>query len=182
MVREHEFNARCLGMVRLITLMMTLMLSLAALANLVSCDYARMREQESVRTWEERMPDMPANSIPVAGGYQVLARTADPSTLKNKVPATPQTVERGRLAYAYFCIQCHGVELNGFGTVGQSFSPLPADLTSGDVLDQSDGELYYKIRIGSNRHPALFDTISEADTWSVVNYMRAYKKGASGQQ
>ena len=164
----------------MVRLLLVILLT-TTLVTFVSCDYARMSDQESVRTWEDKMPDMPKNTIPVAGGYEVLAHTADPSTLKNQVPATQQTIERGRLAYSYFCIQCHGVELNGFGTVGQSFSPLPADLTSSDVLEQSDGELYYKIRIGYNRHPSLFDTISETDTWSVVNYMRAFKRGASKQ-
>ncbi len=156
--------------------LLSLLIILVVFVTVASCDYARMRDQESIRTWEEQMPDMPKNTIPVEGGYQVLKNT-DPSTLKNKVPPTTETIERGRLAYAYFCIQCHGVKLDGFGTVGQSFSPLPADLTSGDVLEQSDGELYYKIRMGYNRHPPLFDTIPEDDTWSVVNYMRALHAG-----
>ncbi len=141
----------------------------------VSCDYARMRNQESIRTWEKKMPDSPANTVPVHGGYQTLAH-AEPAALKNPIPMSPQSVEQGRAAYTYFCIQCHGVDLTGYGTVGQSFSPLPSDLTSGGVLGQSDGELYYKIRMGYNRHPPLFDTVSAEDTWSLVNYMRALNR------
>jgi mono/diheme cytochrome c family protein len=135
-----------------------------------------MRDQESVRTWEKQMPTTPDHTIPMNGGYEVLAHS-QPANLKNPIPLSAESVERGRLAYTYFCIQCHGPNLNGLGTVGQSFYPLPADLTSPDVLQQSDGELYYKIRVGFKRHPSLFITIPDADTWSVVNYMRTQKAG-----
>ena len=63
------------------------------------------------------------------------------------------------------------------GTVGQSFSPLPADLRSDDVQYQTDGALYAKIRLGYKRHPRLFTTISEGDTWAVVVFMRTLKGG-----
>jgi hypothetical protein len=61
--------------------------------------------------------------------------------------------------------------------VGQSFSPLPADLRSNDVQSQGDGELYAKIRLGYLRHPQLFTTISEGDTWAVVDFIRTLKGG-----
>lgn len=143
-----------------------------------SCDYARMRDQESVRTWEKRMPSTPDYTIPMDGGYQVLAH-AQPASLKNPIVASARSVERGRLVYAYFCSQCHGTNLKGLGAVGQSFAPLPSDLTSKAVLQQTDGELYYKIRMGFKRHPPLFTTVSSSDAWSVVNYMRT-RKDAGG--
>jgi hypothetical protein len=63
------------------------------------------------------------------------------------------------------------------GTVGQSFFPLPADLRSKDVQSQADGALYGKIRLGYLRHPRLFTTISEGDTWAVIDFMRTLKGG-----
>jgi len=59
------------------------------------------------------------------------------------------------------------------GTVGQSFSPLPTDLRSPYVQSQRDGEIYAKIRLGYRRHPPLYSTISENDTWAVVKYLRS---------
>ncbi len=143
----------------------------------LGCDYARMNDQESVRTYKKEVPEMDLRTIPVDRGYQFLVN-AEPKDLKNPLAYTPQTVAQGKLAYSYFCIHCHGPKADGNGTVGQSFAPLPSDLAAQDVQDQSDGELYATILLGFGRHPALYTTISEADTWAVVNYIRSLKKAA----
>jgi len=146
------------------------------LFSMAGCDYARMRDQESVRTYKKRMPEMDQRTIPIDGGFQVLA-LADPRTLTNPAPPTASSLDRGRRAYGYFCIHCHGPKADGLGTVGQSFSPLPADLASVRVQSLGDGELYARIRLGYKRHPQLFATVSEADTWAVVVYLRSLKSG-----
>ncbi len=139
------------------------------------CDYARMNDQESIRTYKAAIPEMPAGTIPVADGFVAL-QNEDPKNLKNPVAYDQVSVERGKQAYAYFCIQCHGPRADGNGTVGQSFAPLPSNLASEDVQGQSDGELYAKILLGFGRHPMLFTTVSEQDAWAVVNYIRSLKK------
>ena len=138
------------------------------------CDYARMNDQESVRTYEKKVPEMDSRTIPVDRGYQFLVNV-EPKDLKNPLPSTPQTVAQGKLAYSYFCIHCHGPKADGNGTVGQSFAPLPSNLAEGDVQEQSDGELFAKILLGFGRHPMLYTTVSEKDTWAVVNYIRTLK-------
>ncbi len=139
------------------------------------CDYARMNDQESVRTYEKKVPEMDTRTIPVDRGYQFLVN-ANPRDLKNPLTYTPQTVAQGKLAYSYFCIHCHGPKADGKGTVGQSFVPLPSNLAEGDVQNQSDGELFAKILLGFGRHPMLYTTVSETDTWAVVNYIRSLKQ------
>ncbi len=138
------------------------------------CDYGRMYDQDVIKTYGEKMPEMDGRTVPVHDGFQRLA-TADPQKLKNPLEYSKASVEQGARAYGYYCIQCHGPKADGNGTVGQSFSPLPADLTSADVNEQSDGELYAKIRLGYNRHPRLFSTVSEGDAWAVVIYIRSLK-------
>ncbi len=145
------------------------------LGSLFGCDYGRMRNQESVRTYEKEMPQMDARTVPVNPGYQYLIN-ADPAALRNPLARDSNTIEQGKLAYAYFCIQCHGVRLDGNGTVGQSFAPLPSDLTGGYVQGQSDGALFSKILLGFRRHPRLYATVSQEDTWAIVNYIRSLKK------
>jgi hypothetical protein len=140
------------------------------------CDYGRMYDQESVKTYERKAPPTDERTVPVNDGVNTL-RSSDPRTLTNPMPRTPETVERGRLAYSYFCVHCHGVKLDGNGTVGQSFSPLPTNLRSSLVLTQEDGILYEKIRLGFRRHPALFSTVDPEDAWSVAVYLKSY--GAS---
>ncbi|HYB20501.1 MAG TPA: c-type cytochrome [Thermodesulfobacteriota bacterium] len=139
------------------------------------CDYARMNDQESVRTYEKKVPRMDTRTIPVDPGYQFLV-SANPRDLKNPLTSTTQTIAQGKLAYSYFCIQCHGPEADGKGTVGQSFAPLPSDLAAPDVQRQSDGELFSKILLGFGRHPTLYTTVSETDTWAIVNYLRTLNK------
>ena len=147
------------------------LMTLVAIA-FTGCDYARMYDQDSVKTYERKMPAMDARTIPVNDGFQALLH-ADAKSLNNPLSYSGQSVERGRLAYSHFCVQCHGPRLDGEGTVGQSFVPLPANLTSDRVLSKSDGMLYAEVRLGFARHPRLFSTISAEDTWAVIVYMRS---------
>ena len=119
---------------------------------------------------------MDERTIPVSDGFQAL-RNADPATLRNPVLSTKESVARGKLAYGYYCAHCHGASADGLGTVGQSFSPLPADLRSGHVQSHSDGELYAKIGLGYLRHPRLYTTVYAGDTWAVIDFLRTLKGG-----
>ncbi len=47
---------------------------------LTACDYGRMKEQESVRTYEAQLPEMPSGTVPVEGGVERLMAT-DPRNL-----------------------------------------------------------------------------------------------------
>ncbi len=146
-------------------------LLLVSLAMAAGCDYARMYDQESVRTYKKEMPPADQRTVPVEDGFQALL-TADPKSLKNPASVDARSVDRGKQAYGYFCVQCHGPRADGWGTVGQSFSPLPTDLASTRVQSEGDGQLYARIRLGFLRHPRLYTTISEPDAWAVVDYIR----------
>lgn len=140
------------------------------------CDYGRMYDQDAIRTYGRSMPSPDSRTIPVEGGFEVL-KAADAAALLSPVAHTQASVAYGRQAYAYFCVQCHGLKADGRGTVGQSFAPLPAVLSSRAVQAQTDGELYAKIRLGFKRHPKLFTTVSDEDTWAVVTYIRSLRGG-----
>ena len=135
------------------------------------CNYARMYDQESVRTYETPLPAMPAGTIPIQGGTGPL-KMAAAKDLRNPLPRDPDSVEQGEQAYQYFCLQCHGPLADGNGIVGQSFAPLPTDLKGKAVQSQTDGELFIKISLGFRRHPPLASTVSEEGRWAVVNFIR----------
>jgi hypothetical protein len=135
------------------------------------CNYARMYDQESVRTYETTIPEMPEGTIPIHGGTEPL-KMADAKGLRNPLPRNPDSLEQGKGAYKYFCIQCHGPLGDGNGTVGQSFAPLPANLKEKAVQRQTDGELFAKISLGYRRHPPLSSTVSAEDRWAVVHFIR----------
>jgi mono/diheme cytochrome c family protein len=138
------------------------------------CNYGRMYDQESVRTYETPIPEMPEGTIPISGGTEPLKKTAAKG-LRNPLPRNPESLEQGKGVYKYFCIQCHGPLADGNGTVGQSFAPLPANLKEKAVQRQTDGELFVKISLGYRRHPPLASTVSEEDRWAVVHFMRGLK-------
>lgn len=146
---------------------------------LCSCDYGRMKDDDAIQTYNARVPEMPAKTIPVDGGIQIL-READPDALVNPIPFSVAAVARGKEVYGYYCIQCHGPLADGRGTVGQSFAPLPANLKDPNVQEQSDGSLFYRISLGFNKHPPLWDTASENERWAVINYIRSLLTSEKG--
>ena len=144
----------------------------ASVIMLGGCEYGRMYDQDVVKTYGRKMKDMDKRTVPVKDGHEVLLQS-NPENLKNPLPASQKSIKRGKVVYGYFCVQCHGAGLDGKGTVGQSFAPLPTALTSPAVVSASDGELYKKVRLGFKRHPALFPTVPEDDTWAVLIYIRS---------
>jgi len=142
---------------------------------LCGCDYGRMSEQESIRTYEIALPEMPKGTIPVGGGSEVLQK-GNPEDLRNPLAANEEEIDRGKDGYGYFCLMCHGLGADGNGTVGQSFYPLPTNLKGPYVQNQSDGALFHKISFGFRRHPPLTYTIAEEDRWAIILYIRSLKK------
>lgn len=136
------------------------------------CDYGRMNDQDSIKTYEKKVTTLDKRSIPVSNSFAVLS-SQDPRSLHNPLPHNELMTEQGRLAYNYFCVQCHGVKLDGKGTVGQSFSPLPANLLSPATLSLPDGVIYSRIRLGYKRHPVLFSTVPAEDAWAIIMYTRS---------
>ncbi len=149
---------------------------LAALFILAGCDYARMKEQEAVKTYKTQLPDMPEGTIPVEGGVAEL-RASDPRELTNPFPHSRELIAQGKTAYGHYCIMCHGPRADGNGTVGQSFFPLPTNLGTAHVQEHTDGELFYKISFGYKRHPPLGYTVPESDRWAVIHFMRSLGSG-----
>ncbi|HLE89340.1 MAG TPA: copper resistance protein CopC [Candidatus Limnocylindria bacterium] len=93
---------------------------------------------------------------------------------QNPVAPSPESVERGRDIYLANCAACHGLNGTGDGPTAARMLPGPGDLASG-VPRLSDGGLAYLIASGTvaTRMPAFSSTLSEADRWDLVNYLRA---------
>ncbi|MBI5588994.1 MAG: c-type cytochrome [Deltaproteobacteria bacterium] len=165
---------------RMLPLIMLAVLVWAGYAALMAYDkyfpYGRMRETPAVRPYEKPIPVMEAGTVPVAdpeAAYQAMEARKLRSPL---LPGDPNAIARGQVVYATFCRQCHGRDHDGNGTVGQSFSPLPADLRSSRVQESMDGVLFQHISCGAgsgSRQPALATTIQISDRWSVIAYIKS---------
>ena len=137
-----------------------------------ACDYERMSDTESIRPYERRMPDAPVGAVPRDDG-EIRARLTPEGSLENPLPAWPDTIARGEERYGRFCVHCHGTRYNGDGTVGQSFSPLPADLRGEALQSMSDDALFRTISYGKDRCPPLASTISIDDRWAIIHWIRS---------
>jgi hypothetical protein len=101
--------------------------------------------------------------------------------LKTRFPiASTKPIEmmlsKGKKDYQAFCSHCHGVNLDGLGTVGQSFSPLPTNLTGEKATGLSDKELFFVISYGSEKTPALASSMSVGSRKAVIQYLRFMQK------
>ena len=136
--------------------------------------WSRMQETPVVRPHEEPLLIMEEGTVPFKGGEeQVRAALAD-NTIQ--VP-TANTIEEGQLAYQVYCSHCHGPNLDGEGTVGQSFTPLPTDLTSPQTRQMTDVGLFEHISYGGKRAPALASTMTVESRWAVIRYLRHKQAG-----
>ncbi len=137
--------------------------------------YGRMRETPAVRPHERPMLVLPPGSVSIHEAEAPLramdaAELVSPlGTLEAPDPAY------GKWLYTNYCRPCHGRNHDGHGTVGQSFHPLPGDLRSSKVQLRPDGILFKEISYGTpgGRQPPLATTISIADRWQIIAYMKS---------
>jgi len=137
--------------------------------------YGRMRETPAVRPHEGPLLKMEDGIVPVNGGEAIYRATAGVDLTSPVNMSQDSVINRGKAVYLTFCAQCHGLNYDGQGTVGQSFHPLPTNLRSLKVQSKADGELFKSISYGvpDGRQPALHTTIIIDDRWHVVAFVKS---------
>lgn len=141
----------------------------------------RMRIQPSVRAFQAAAPAMPEGTVPVdpleVGLYPRVPGEGEASGMINRVPASHENTERGRVYYQYYCVFCHGDAGDGNGPVGQSFTPKPADLRVPGVNAYTDGQLLHAMLTGEGHAPVLEKVVPREHRWYLVHYVRALATG-----
>ena len=139
-----------------------------------------MVDQPSAKPQESVAPAEPG-SVPVTGAEFVPAPTTEAGmfdakdaavAIRNPVPATPESVARGKYFYEINCLVCHGPDGRGEGPVGLKFDPSPVDLNDEYTQDQADGQLFFTLTRGRVAMPFYRDALSQEDRWDVINYVR----------
>ena len=95
-----------------------------------------------------------------------LARIANPIT------ADASSVAMGKNLYLRECQQCHGKTGKGDGPVVAALGNTVANLTSSEVLGQSDGAIYTKIRTGRSPMPSFKNHLAKEEIWHLINFIR----------
>jgi len=150
--------------------------------------FAQMKEQPAIQALEGRAPwQPPDHTVPAGRSTQrlqpddemLLAKVPMNSpvarTFVNPVPASPESLARGRKMFMVNCAVCHGPE--GMPNINEGVAarlaaagafPLPLSST----VAYTDGQIFTKITYGKPNMPA-YPQIGEQDRWNIVNYLRS---------
>lgn len=99
--------------------------------------------------------------------------------LRNLLPQTSATVERGAKVYEANCASCHGFTGLGDGPAGRALTPRPANLAwlSRMPMSRWDPFMYWTVAEGGapfgTAMPSFKDSLSKEDTWAVIAYIQA---------
>lgn len=130
-----------------------------------------------------KMPLQPVEgTVPVSGAdvvpLPIEAYRAALDRLRNPVPNTAASLERGRERYEIYCMVCHGVGGAGDGPVAQALAGTVRDLTEPGMRQISDGWMYSVITNSFGSMPEYKSKLSQQDRWNVVNYVRMLQGAA----
>jgi len=92
--------------------------------------------------------------------------------IENPIAADSSSLEMGKDLYPRECQQCHGETGKGDGPVAAVLDRKVANLTSSEVLQQSDGAIYTKIRTGRSPMPSFKNHLSKEAIWNLINFIR----------
>ncbi len=135
-----------------------------------------MRVQQHIRAYQDTMPLPPKGIVPVEQDRYEVPSASEARGMKNQLPDTPATHDRGKVYYGYYCIFCHGNNGQGDGPVGYSYMPVPTDLHAPRILQMSDGDLLRAMLVGIGHEPVLPRVVAPDHRWYLVNYVRALGK------
>lgn len=79
----------------------------------------------------------------------------------------------GQIIYDNSCKSCHG------NPTQEDFSamlPSPGDVASDKFQNQTDGELFHKIKTGRSTMPKFEDALGQDEIWYLVSYIRSFNE------
>lgn len=94
-------------------------------------------------------------------------------SINNPTSANEVSVQRGMDLYQSNCTGCHGATGDGRGPLAATLTPPPANLVLHIPL-HTEGDTFLFIANGfpNTSMPAWADTLTDAEIWDVVNYLR----------
>ncbi len=131
----------------------------------------QMANQESIAYEQGPRKAAPADAVPIQGPVLIAGQ---PATAP--LPATADSIQRGKVLFGIVCAVCHGPSGNGVSPISGFFNPKPVDLTSGTVQSLSDNEIYLVITQGFGLMPSMAENLDRDQRWDVINYVRTLKK------
>ena len=97
-------------------------------------------------------------------------------SMKNPVAKGDASNKAGMALYNKNCASCHGKAGLGDGVKARALKDHPGDFSVAAYQNQTDGEHFYKTKMGRGEMPKYEGKLSDDDIWNTVNYMRTFKK------
>ncbi len=101
----------------------------------------------------------------------------------NPMPATTRLLRKGKVAYAQYCVMCHGEEGDGVGAGATYLDPKPRDFRQGTYKFRTtpggslplDADIFRTITMGApgTSMPA-WARLSYEDRWGLVHYVKSF--------
>jgi len=101
---------------------------------------------------------------------------ADASKKSTVKAGDAAAISEGKAIWGKDCKSCHGVKGLGDGTKAEKIDISCGDFSSKEFQTLSDGEMFYKTKIGRKPMPSFKEKLSDSEIWAVVAYMRTMKK------
>jgi len=74
------------------------------------------------------------------------------------------------------CSSCHGKKGLEDTSKARSLDTAPGNFSTADFQASTDGELFYRTKVGREDMPSYSKKLTDEEIWEVVNYMRTFKK------
>ena len=136
----------------------------------------RMYQTPVIRPHEEPQLVMDKRTIADTKSEALIKELLKTDFILKPMGADLVLAAKGEKEYRAFCFHCHGPNLDGLGTVGQSFFPLPTNLTDEKTTRMTDNELFAFISYGGKKAPALASSMSVESREAVIQYIRSKQK------
>lgn len=138
-----------------------------------------MMNQPSIKPQEGVMTPFPHRSVPVTGIPTKVANREEAKSLVNPIPATADSIKKGRTLFRIYCSACHGLS-------GKADSPISPKIGAIDLTDDyvqktlTEGWVWGTITFGSYVMPAYgvpgeqggSNDLSVEERWHVVNFVK----------
>lgn len=112
------------------------------------------------------------------GNFNVIAQNPDwiapahSNSLKNPFVSNAKATAEGKTIYNQMCVLCHGLQGKGNGEAGLSLEKKPANFLALKVINQTDGNIFWKITNGKAPMASYEELLTDDQRWKLVNYIR----------
>lgn len=98
------------------------------------------------------------------------------NTLLNPFKGKEAATLEGKKIFSQMCVLCHGIQGKGNGEAGLTLEHKPANFLSLNVMNETDGEIFWKITTGKQPMASYEGLLTEEQRWKLVNYIRILEK------